>query len=276
MNQAKSHTTLPCDIVRDLLPLYHDEVVSDATRQSVSAHLDGCPPCRAEYDALCAALPAEGPEEDSTQSKFSGMMKKIKRKRIIVTTLVALIACGLLVGLIAFLYEVPLVDIPLEDAEIPVVCRYETDGTYKFFVIYSVPANTGFSHGKFSTAKDDPSALEISYKKTLFARDVDTFRNTGTWIIEASNANGAPYTTLCFNDQVIWTEEANGDDPVPDYVYACDESHESNQIPMSFVDLEEGYLGLIYEDGHRMVWSLDGKLLAADYPDAQGNYPDLP
>lgn len=37
-----------CDIIRDLLPLYADEVVSDASREIIEEHLPGCPACR-EY-----------------------------------------------------------------------------------------------------------------------------------------------------------------------------------------------------------------------------------
>ena len=35
-----------CDIIRDLLPLYADEVVSDASREIIEEHLSGCPECR--------------------------------------------------------------------------------------------------------------------------------------------------------------------------------------------------------------------------------------
>ena len=37
-----------CDIIRDLLPLYADDVVSDASREIIEDHLPGCPDCR-EY-----------------------------------------------------------------------------------------------------------------------------------------------------------------------------------------------------------------------------------
>ena len=37
-----------CDIIRDLLPLYADDVVSDASREIIEDHLPDCPDCR-EY-----------------------------------------------------------------------------------------------------------------------------------------------------------------------------------------------------------------------------------
>lgn len=39
---------MECDVIRDLLPLYVDDVVSDATRQLVEEHLAECESCRGE------------------------------------------------------------------------------------------------------------------------------------------------------------------------------------------------------------------------------------
>lgn len=38
-----------CSIVRDLLPLYVEDMVSQDTAEFVAAHLSGCPACREEY-----------------------------------------------------------------------------------------------------------------------------------------------------------------------------------------------------------------------------------
>jgi len=46
-----------CDIIRDLLPLYHDNACSPASRAMVEAHIDACEPCRAQLDALEAPAP---------------------------------------------------------------------------------------------------------------------------------------------------------------------------------------------------------------------------
>ena len=41
-----------CSIVRDLLPLYVEDMVSADTGEFVKAHLEGCEACRTEYDKL--------------------------------------------------------------------------------------------------------------------------------------------------------------------------------------------------------------------------------
>lgn len=43
---------LDCCIVRDLLPLYVEKMVSDQTAQQIKAHLAGCPECQSEYESF--------------------------------------------------------------------------------------------------------------------------------------------------------------------------------------------------------------------------------
>lgn len=52
---------IPCDMIRDLLPLYHDKVCSEESRKQVEEHLQGCEACRA----------ALGKIEDSIQEEHS-------------------------------------------------------------------------------------------------------------------------------------------------------------------------------------------------------------
>lgn len=45
---------ISCQVIRDLLPLYHDGVCSDESRRLVERHLRDCPECRAELSAYGA------------------------------------------------------------------------------------------------------------------------------------------------------------------------------------------------------------------------------
>ena len=53
-----------CNIIRDILPLYLDDVVCDETKLMVEEHLQSCASCREEaasmkgYNRVCANLPA--------------------------------------------------------------------------------------------------------------------------------------------------------------------------------------------------------------------------
>ncbi|MFK0524014.1 zf-HC2 domain-containing protein [Paenibacillus illinoisensis] len=43
---------LPCDIVRDLLPLYYDDVCSTATKEDIEAHIATCSGCKLMLEKL--------------------------------------------------------------------------------------------------------------------------------------------------------------------------------------------------------------------------------
>ncbi len=64
-----------CSIVRDLLPLYIEEMVSADTGGFVKEHLDGCEECRGEYDRMkLPKMQNKGGEEvnDKEQSAVRG------------------------------------------------------------------------------------------------------------------------------------------------------------------------------------------------------------
>ena len=43
---------LDCCIVRDLLPLYVENMVSDQTAEQIKKHLSECPDCQNEYNSF--------------------------------------------------------------------------------------------------------------------------------------------------------------------------------------------------------------------------------
>ena len=59
MNKDKKNRNLDCDIVSDLLSLYHDGVVKETTAESIKQHLMQCTCCQKEYQELCVELPIE-------------------------------------------------------------------------------------------------------------------------------------------------------------------------------------------------------------------------
>ena len=88
---------LDCPIVRDLLPLYIDQVVSPETAQAVEEHLDGCPDCRREHESLTAHLPIPVEAAD-TSRQFGDMMKKVKKKETLRILLAVILLVAMMVG----------------------------------------------------------------------------------------------------------------------------------------------------------------------------------
>jgi len=80
---------MKCETVRDLLPLYSDNLVSENTAKDVKLHLDTCDRCRKIYEDM--KLPAEEikvPEESKAMKKVNGKLKKRKRLAVFLTIVI--------------------------------------------------------------------------------------------------------------------------------------------------------------------------------------------
>lgn len=83
---------LPCYLVQDLLPLYHDKLCAPDTARDVDEHLDGCETCRAALDALDAPCEEQAPPPEDLQraQALQMLQRKLVRSRIITAVLSAL------------------------------------------------------------------------------------------------------------------------------------------------------------------------------------------
>lgn len=83
----------PCDIIRDLLPLYAEDMTSQASNELVEAHLGECESCTKYLEEL--KKPAKLPEEVPAQS-LAHIKRKLRKAALI---LVAMILALVLVGI---------------------------------------------------------------------------------------------------------------------------------------------------------------------------------
>lgn len=74
-----------CNVIRDLLPLYADDVVSEQSRELVEDHLAFCPDCRQILGEIRTELPIP-------QQTDAAPLKKLKKKQRIRGVCIALIA----------------------------------------------------------------------------------------------------------------------------------------------------------------------------------------
>lgn len=106
---------LPCALIRDLLPLYHDNVCAPETSAAVEEHLAGCEPCQQFYHDLqdgdkLALAPGEPPPQAASLRKVK---KKIRRKNVAVA-LCVLLLCGVPVSAAGAWLNSATVDLPAD------------------------------------------------------------------------------------------------------------------------------------------------------------------
>ncbi|MDL2300703.1 zf-HC2 domain-containing protein [Clostridiaceae bacterium OttesenSCG-928-D20] len=89
-----------CDVIQDLLPLYHDGVCSDESRKMVDEHLPECEPCRTVLKQIENSS-FDNQLRSEKQSVVGQFNKSVKRKSLTVgLTFAAVLAIPILVCLI--------------------------------------------------------------------------------------------------------------------------------------------------------------------------------
>ena len=91
---------ISCHLVKDLLPLVIDGVVSEETKQEVEEHLNDCAECRKEYEQLKREVPipvGEELQEESVQV-LKHMKRSMAKKNILDSLVAAVITLALIVA----------------------------------------------------------------------------------------------------------------------------------------------------------------------------------
>ena len=114
----------PCDLIRDLLPLYQDGVCSEESRAAVEEHLRECPSCLAYETARCEAdglfpVPGEEPEQTADQelrkaASLRAVRKTLLQRQVLAAVLALAVLAVLVLSAIGFLRSSEQV-IPYED-----------------------------------------------------------------------------------------------------------------------------------------------------------------
>ena len=93
---------LSCNVIQDLLPLYHDGVCSDESRVLVEEHVRACESCRALLRELRGevTVPHEAPDDLGAMKSLEGQVRKKTWIKGITAALAAvLVLGGMLAGL---------------------------------------------------------------------------------------------------------------------------------------------------------------------------------
>jgi len=90
-----------CEIINDLLPLFHDGICSNESRAMVEKHLAECDNCKAELQSMGEIIPISNMEQNLSEAdaikKLSkkwrtGMLKSLLKGALITVLVIAVIA----------------------------------------------------------------------------------------------------------------------------------------------------------------------------------------
>ena len=121
-----------CNIIRDILPLYADKMVSADTASFVEEHLIGCAECRAELEKLKVADVIESAVSDAEnddEKRLKAFAGKINRKRHIVIS--AFAAVLLIIFLSYNIPELSTSELPFDAEDVQEIYYDEEAETFK-------------------------------------------------------------------------------------------------------------------------------------------------
>ena len=145
---------IPCNVNKDLLPLYVDNVCSEESRSMVEEHLAGCEECQGYYDALREGIPEEKIAEEKEEllseekmreaevSVIKGAKKEISKnqgRKIAVVTAGFIFLIFVLEGLtgsyMGWLGKLPIFDLRAKVEDVHVTELYQLKNGYLYITV---------------------------------------------------------------------------------------------------------------------------------------------
>ena len=270
---------LPCAVVRDLLPLYHDGVVSSDTSDLIETHLEGCENCRYELNSIRSDEKIEGnlieQDKDFYFKEFRDGVRTLRRNGTIRGVLIALAVVVVFFGGLQFLNTADIIKVDPADLNIDDVCRYDlgTDGGEGLFFTYQMNWDGVFSITFEDTS--DPKEINIAIKRTALGgkMESDSRNPRSYWILDdfyKESADLSKAETVKVNGQIIWTKDQGFNNKPPEYIgklvryeqqYGVGDFVRPEEKIIS-TRIETGAISVTYEDLHGIKWDKDGNVIA--------------
>ncbi len=202
---------LSCDVIQDLLPLYHDGVCSEESKRIVEEHMEICSDCR---DVLCGLREEAAPDTvEAAQPLVSIGMKlnKQKRKALLKGALIVTLIFALLLGSFWGLTQWHGVPIESENLRVGEVTQVEEGVIYCTLGIWD--DNDAFGYFDYTLTED--GKLYMTPLRSVITRadrwsDVGFYRNVNNlWGLQGIE-HGSSMTGFYFGTPedhlVIWEE----------------------------------------------------------------------
>ena len=172
-----------CDIIKDLLPLYADDVCTEESRKLVAEHLAECSECRKMLEKMGKGVTVEADADVN-------IMKRIKKRMRIEKMIVGLISLALVLALglaSLLLLGNTYCDMDLQKLSIGNDVKAEVDENGDLWLIlnnyastedYLLPTVSDTNGRHLGVDKDFDASSKAGVGVTLMHRRIDSFSNT--------------------------------------------------------------------------------------------------
>lgn len=164
-----------CEIVKDLLPLYYDNVCSEDSKRMVEEHLTDCQSCKIELDRLKMdfKLPKEEIEiirkDSNVIKKISSFWNRSKIKSFAIGVIISIISVSLIFFGYNYLFHLNTVNVPTNVVEISQVSQL-SDGK----IVYLVEITDGYALNEIVYDMDDNGNFYMTPVRPIIKKKVQT------------------------------------------------------------------------------------------------------
>jgi len=92
---------ISCEIIKDLLPLYHDGVCSNDSKAMIEEHLADCDSCKAELQTMDDALPINNVGQNCKEAEAVNKLSRRWKKDMLKSLLKGVLSTILTIAIIA-------------------------------------------------------------------------------------------------------------------------------------------------------------------------------
>lgn len=141
---------LTCGVVRDLLPSYVENLLGEESREAVDRHLEHCPECTAQKDAMSA------PAEEAETVKEVDFLKRVKKGTFKKIALAVVCTAAVLLGVFAL--KIFVIGTPLQPQSVAVVIAEVHEDNRLYLSLISPSSGNAFHDWKVET-KDGVASI---------------------------------------------------------------------------------------------------------------------
>lgn len=131
-----------CEIVRDLIPLYAEEMCSQSSAEFVREHTEKCPDCQAVLDEIKKPVPVMA---DTKTETLHTLRRRLRKKTVFSVLSAVLIILSILAGLVIY----ATVPVWLSVEEAVVYAEQQPDGSVKVKLSDKVCHISNFENNRF-------------------------------------------------------------------------------------------------------------------------------
>lgn len=229
-----------CEIVKDLLPLYVDNVLSESSREFVEEHIVDCKDCKNKYLKMTKEINIP---EDRESNIIKKVGKRIKYKKMIFAIISVFLTIVILIGGYKFSNSYEWI-IPYSPNEMKVV---KGDNGISF--TYSGDSdNFEIRMDEIEEKEVGTLIISINYKDTLFNKYINTNTENRNVQYEIYNLNGVDSNSV--NGRINRETIKNTSD------YMDGEKVKYDRIKIYYLDRvinekeEKSYMNILFKEGH--------------------------